>query len=85
MTDKTPTPPAVRLRDLARVIEWIEYQERIHIWVELLDRVVVFHRTDPATMRRCKSAHVGIWGAFVDAGVFLEAVNKAIEKCWRAH
>lgn len=77
----TPGPPLLRLRDLNRAAGFAEHCS--HIWVELLDHVVVIHATDPRRHRPgCRCAHVGQFDESCPVDVFADAVNAAIERAW---
>jgi hypothetical protein len=80
-TSPTLGPPSLRLRDLLRAAGFCDHHQ--HIWVEIVDRVVVLHTVDPSRHRQCRSAHVGQFDATYPADDFLEAVNIAIERAWR--
>lgn len=78
------TPPQVQLEKVAQAVNWMERQDRTHVWVELIGREVIVCRTPPSDPARHALAHCGIWNRYVDAEKFVTAVNAAAERLWRA-
>lgn len=74
-------PPQVQLCEVARAQGWMDRQSRTHIWVAIEGNKVTLHRTDP---QDSAAMHTGIWAPFVDAAVFVAAINAAAERLWRA-
>lgn len=77
-------PPQVQLCEIAKAVDWMDRQGRAHFWVDLVGREVLLSRTGPADPTHHTIAHCGIWNRYAPAGKFVDAVNAAAERLWRA-